>query len=289
MKRALLPVLLFLTMCVAGEAYSADQVFFYLTAPAGSPLAMTDSAGQVVWKADYRPFGEEQAVTGTVTNDRKFVGKEKDDETGLYYFGARYENPKTGRFIAPDPVRAVDPGTGKTNEELLLNPQRLNTYAYGLNNPYRYVDPDGLIADLIHFTDIDKKPLRDGARNVPSDPKVFQIAAHGGPQRIVVNGERLSADQYANYLKDKRNGTGYKKDTPIRLLGCRMGEGDNSFAKQLSNKLGVTVEAADNYFWFASDGSYTVYGINGKDKKGNYIKDMDSQGKMIKFGNQKER
>jgi hypothetical protein len=41
-------------------------------------------------------------------------------------------------------VRAVDPHSSKTNEQLLLNPQRLNTYAYGLNNPYRYVDPDGL-------------------------------------------------------------------------------------------------------------------------------------------------
>ena len=104
---------------------------------------MTDSAGQVVWKADYRPFGEEQAVAGTVTNDRKLVGKEKDEETGLYYFGARYENAKIGRFIAPDPVRAVDAHTSKTNEMLLHNPQRLNTYAYGLNNPYRYIDPDG--------------------------------------------------------------------------------------------------------------------------------------------------
>ena len=48
MKRVFLPVLLFLMMCFTGEAYSADQVFFYLTDPAGSPLAMTDSAGQVV-------------------------------------------------------------------------------------------------------------------------------------------------------------------------------------------------------------------------------------------------
>jgi RHS repeat-associated protein len=122
---------------------AADQVYFYHTDPAGTPLAMTDSSGAVVWKADYKPFGEENSTAGAAANDRRFVGKEKDEETGLSYFGARYEDAKAGRFIAPDPVRAVDPRTSKTNEKLILNPQRLNTYAYALNNPYRYVDPDG--------------------------------------------------------------------------------------------------------------------------------------------------
>lgn len=134
--------LLTVILCM-GSALAAEQVFFYHTDPAGTPLAMTDSTGKVVWKADYKPFGEEQSVTATTDNDRRFVGKEKDEETGLEYFGARYMNNKTGRFISPDQVRAVDPRTSKTNEKLLLNPQRLNTYAYGLNNPYRFVDPDG--------------------------------------------------------------------------------------------------------------------------------------------------
>ena len=88
-------------------------------------------------------------MTATTNNDRRFVGKEKNTETGLSYFGARYQDARTGRFISPDPIRAVDPKTCKTNEYLLLHPQRLNTYAYGLNNPYRYVDPDGKFVFLI--------------------------------------------------------------------------------------------------------------------------------------------
>ena len=127
----------------AGSVLAAEQVFFYITDPEGTPLAMTDSTGKVVWKADYKPFGEEQSVTGTATNNKRFIGKEKDDETGLEYFGARYMNNKAGRFISPDAVGPVDPRTSRTNEKLLLNPQRLNKYAYGLNNPYRYVDSDG--------------------------------------------------------------------------------------------------------------------------------------------------
>ena len=96
---------------------------------------MTNTSGSVVWKTDYKPFGEEQSITGTIENNEKFAGKEKDKETGLYYFGARYMGAKIGRFLTVDPMGI--------SEKDLLNPQRLNRYAYALNNPYRYVDPDG--------------------------------------------------------------------------------------------------------------------------------------------------
>ncbi|MCL5022338.1 MAG: RHS repeat-associated core domain-containing protein [Nitrospirae bacterium] len=81
----------------------------------------------------------------------KFVGKEKDKETGLQYFGARYMKDEIGRFITVDPVGPVDPRTSKTNYAMLANPQRLNRYAYSLNNPYRYVDPDGRMPWLLPF------------------------------------------------------------------------------------------------------------------------------------------
>jgi len=123
---------------------AADQVLFYHTDPVGTPLAVTDSNGAVVWQADYKPFGEENSITGSATNNKRFVGKEKDSETGLDYFSARYMNDKIGRFVSVDPVGAVDPKSSKTNENLLLDPQRFNLYAYGMNNPYRYVDADGL-------------------------------------------------------------------------------------------------------------------------------------------------
>jgi RHS repeat-associated protein len=119
--------------------------YFYHTDPAGTPLAMTDASGSVVWRADYKPFGEEHLITGTKENDLRFVGKEKDKETGLLYFGARYMEALIGRFLTPDPIGAVDARTGKTNDKIIKNPQGLNLYAYALNNPYRYIDPDGLI------------------------------------------------------------------------------------------------------------------------------------------------
>jgi RHS repeat-associated protein len=132
-------------VCRSGTGQAvAEEVYFYHTDVAGTPLAMSDSSMQKVWEADYKPFGEEFTVEANHENDKRFVGKEKDGETGLNYFGARYLSAKTGRFLAPDPVRAVGLGRGKVNASLLAEPQRLNTYAYSMNNPYRFIDQNGL-------------------------------------------------------------------------------------------------------------------------------------------------
>lgn len=128
-----------------GFALAADQVYFYYTDPVGTPLAMSDATGAVVWKTDYLPFGEETVSTSTVENNKMFVGKEKDSESGLNYFGARYMYAPTGRFNSSDSIGPVNAMTGIVNAKILINPQRLNCYVYGLNNPYRYIDADGNI------------------------------------------------------------------------------------------------------------------------------------------------
>ncbi len=65
----------------------------------------------------------------------KFTGKERDSESGLDYFGARYDASSLGRFMTPDPLMASAHAS---------NPQTWNRYSYALNNPLRYVDPTGL-------------------------------------------------------------------------------------------------------------------------------------------------
>jgi RHS repeat-associated protein len=69
-------------------------------------------------------------------NELKFTGKERDAESGLDYFGARYYGSNMGRFMSPDPsgLYYADP----------TNPQTLNHYSYVLNNPLIATDPDGL-------------------------------------------------------------------------------------------------------------------------------------------------
>ena len=68
-------------------------------------MAMTNKTGKVVWRADELLFGEEyQTQEMPERNDRRFLGKQLDKETGLVYMGARYLDPRTGRFTQPDPV-----------------------------------------------------------------------------------------------------------------------------------------------------------------------------------------
>jgi len=81
---------------------------------------------------EFYAFGEDKLISGTSDNDYKYTGKEKDDDTGLYYYGARYYSPSIGRFIQADALRGV-----------LADPLSLNRYAYVRNNPLKFVDPTG--------------------------------------------------------------------------------------------------------------------------------------------------
>ena len=127
---------------LAGGPVSAQIVEYYHLDGLGNVRAITDAAGNVTERHDYLPFGEECTTGPCATNPgvgagqpRKFTGKERDQETGLDYFGARYYGSKIGRFATVDPTMTI--------QENLLDPQRWNRYAYGRNNPLRFVDPDG--------------------------------------------------------------------------------------------------------------------------------------------------
>jgi RHS repeat-associated protein len=176
---------------------------------------MTDDNGNVVWRADYKPFGEEKSITGTIENNEKFVGKEKDKETGLYYFGARYMKAEIGRFTSPDPVGPVDAGTSKTSYSLLSNPQNLNRYAYSLNNPYKYLDPNGKWPEWIHNSIInaafskgkyklDQKfiaALKRGSANVDKDQSLESSYKHAMSSPYY---DKEHAEKYMNNFIEKK-------------------------------------------------------------------------------------
>jgi RHS repeat-associated protein len=133
LRRAVLGLLI---ASVAGTARSQVIEYAHLDA-IGSVRAVTDATGRVLERHDYLPFGEEwsPAPPRSETLSQGYTGKERDLETGLDYFGARYYGARLARFTTVDPV--LDQKTA------VLDPQRWNRYAYGRNNPYRYVDPDG--------------------------------------------------------------------------------------------------------------------------------------------------
>ncbi len=101
---------------------------------------------------------------------QKFGSKERDAETGLDYFGARYFASVQGRFTSPDPLYFA--------AERLGDPQQFNLYAYVRNNPLRFIDPDGL--RLIGYsgfigidlTEEDRKALEDELNKIAPGTKV---------------------------------------------------------------------------------------------------------------------
>lgn len=78
-------------------------------------------------------------MTSLLIREHHFTGKERDQETGLDYLGARYFSAAKGRFTSPDP---------ETSNAMASDPQSWNMYAYGRNNPLKYTDPTGLSYEI---------------------------------------------------------------------------------------------------------------------------------------------
>ena len=99
----------------------------------GSSSFLTDEQGVLQDTLQYEPFGLINLAASRVSTDftPKFTGKELDEDTDLYYFGARYYDPALGRFLSPDPAR-----------------QFASPYIYAGNDPIAKADPDGRIAGI---------------------------------------------------------------------------------------------------------------------------------------------
>jgi RHS repeat-associated protein len=119
---------------------SSSNVFYYFEDSLGSSRIITNSGGGVCYDADFFPFGAEQNVyLNTCPQNYKFTGKERDPETGLDDFEARYYSSALGRFITPDWSAKPEPVPYANFE----NPQSLNQYLYVTNNPETLTDPNG--------------------------------------------------------------------------------------------------------------------------------------------------
>ncbi len=122
----------------AGTDPTGLGVRYYHADHLGSARLMTDASGNQAWSATYLPFGQEWNPQAT-TNHYKFTGKERDAESGLDEFGARYYSSSLGRFTIPD--WTAKPTAVPYAD--FANPQSFNLYGYAKNNPVSNADPDG--------------------------------------------------------------------------------------------------------------------------------------------------
>ena len=123
---------------------------------------VTDKEGRLYEHLEYTAYGElwvDRAVSAASSKGTpfRFSGKELDAETGLYYYGARYLDPKTSRWLSADPAMyqgdylpgaPVNEEAKKRNGNLpgqggVFNVVNMHVYHYAGNNPIKYVDPTG--------------------------------------------------------------------------------------------------------------------------------------------------
>jgi RHS repeat-associated protein len=198
----------------------------------GSIVRTTDSAGTPTLTRDYDPWGN--LLQGSSTGGYAFTGREWEAESSLYYYRARYYDPKVGRFLSEDPV-GLDAGP--------------NFYSYVSNSPIDRTDALGLKVDenlFIKGFDVDPVSKVDAwevAENLPRDyGKGYYVGGHGVPTNAAthVRDETkalLTPEQLARRLAGKKC---------IVLLACSAGvRGDESYAKKLATVLQTTVFAPD--------------------------------------------
>ena len=198
---------------------SSANINWLVTDQLGTPRMVFDKTGALanVKRHDYLPFGEElsagQGLRSTTLGygaldgvRQKFTSKERDIETGLDYFGARYYGSTQGRFTAADPLL----GSGKA-----VDPQSWNRYAYVGNNPLAYVDPDGMLA--VPLSDELQRQQQKQQQNTNPYTKT---AGNPGDQAVDAelkklftdgkNGMVVGADAYRNQLNKSGEDSHYQ-------------------------------------------------------------------------------
>jgi RHS repeat-associated protein len=120
---------------VAAGGPGIPAVAYYLSDRHGTILLAMDAAGSVIMTQRYTPFGLALAAASALD---RYLGRERDGETGLLQLGTRYYAPSLGRFISPDWYVLENPSKpGRL-------PQAFNVYSYAVNNPLIFKDPSGM-------------------------------------------------------------------------------------------------------------------------------------------------
>jgi RHS repeat-associated protein len=133
---------------------SGSAVSYYFSDQLKTAAVETDASGNIKDESDFYPWGGELQFANSNDNHYKFTGKERDLESGLDYFGARYYGNALGRFMTPDWAAKA---TAVPYADF-ADPQSLDLYTYVRNIPTARIDVDG---HLPKTSDIDWKKIVD--------------------------------------------------------------------------------------------------------------------------------
>lgn len=132
---------------------------YYFSDHLGSASVITNDVGAMppLEESDYYPYGGEIPIINGDPNTYKFTGKERDTESGLDNFGARFYASNLGRFMSIDPI-VLQP-------QRMLDPQEFNLYSYVRNNPQRFSDPTGEEVNLRCLEEEQRRKLIEELEN----------------------------------------------------------------------------------------------------------------------------
>ena len=116
---------------VPTDTTNTEDIFFYHSDHLGSTSYITDAKANITQFDAYLPYGELLVDEHSSSEEMpyKFNGKEFDEETGLYYYGARYMDPKISMWLGVDPLMEKYPN--------------VTGYCYTMDNPIKFIDPNG--------------------------------------------------------------------------------------------------------------------------------------------------
>lgn len=123
------------TLVFMWTASTHSATYFIHNDHIGTAQVITDDQQNVVWQANYLPFGEVEETASEIANNSRFVGQYEESDTGYYYNYYRDYDPTLGRYIQSDPIGLAG---------------GLNTYTYVGGKPIRFIDPFGLLEIFVH-------------------------------------------------------------------------------------------------------------------------------------------
>ena len=156
---------------VVGASTTASTTYLHSDHLGGTNVT-TDSNGAVTQTLDYYPYGSQRIATGSFSEQRKFIGHEYDQENDLTYANARYYEQNVAKWLSQDPASRDNPA------QFLTDPQQLNGYSYGRNNPLILVDRGGRKVELA------TRQLNEYGSPVSSFGHAFLVVTPDNPNTI---------------------------------------------------------------------------------------------------------
>ncbi len=177
---------------------------YFLTDLLGSTRLLTDTNGNAVQRYDYDPYGATTQSSTSYNNPYQYTGREHD-QSGLYYYRARYYTPELGRFVSEDPLQLA---------------AGVNSYAYVSGNPVSLIDPLGL--EGVGPWTFPPGPQRDAymaAQNGAVGPDFIQLSGS-----VYMFGGSITLSRSGNIFASGGIVKGYPN--PVRGVGVSLNAGD---------------------------------------------------------------